>query len=108
MKPVIMKFVGGRWDGRLLRSDSEDPEEAFLAAGCYEMSHHGSVGAECVGVSEEAAAFARHHGWEAAREAKQLEVRQQRGERYVVSERRETGEEISVTLTVRGPREGVR
>ncbi len=93
MKPIVLKFVGGDWDGRSMRSDSSDQEEVFLAIGCYEMSHHGSVGSECVGLSDEAVAFARHHGWEAAKEANP-----EGGHRYRVCEYRETEAEIIVTL----------
>ena len=93
MKPVILKFVGGYWGGKTLRTDSLDQEEQFLAAGCYEMSHHGAIGGECVGLSDDAMTFARSHGWEKAKEAGL------RGDhRYLVTEFRETETEIVVTF----------
>lgn len=52
MKPIILKFVGGPWDGKTLRSDSTDQEEVWLAAACYETSHHGTIGADCVALSD--------------------------------------------------------
>jgi hypothetical protein len=93
MKPVELDFVGGFWNGRSLRTDSPDQEEAFLARGCYEMSHHGTVGAEVVGLSADAIAFARHHGWDAAREAGLNGAH-----RYVVSEYRETENDIVISF----------
>jgi len=93
MKPVVLHFVGGFWNGRSLRSDSNDPEEMFLVSGCYEMSHHGTVGSEVAGLSGDAVAYARHHGWTAARDAG-LEG----AHRYVVSEYRETEAEITITF----------
>ena len=93
MKPIVLNFLGGDWDGRSMRSDSPDQEEAFLAAGCYEMSHHGMVGSECVGLSDDAAAFAQNHGWDAAKGVSKGD-----GHHYRVCERRETETEIIVTL----------
>lgn len=85
MKPVVLVFVGGYWNGKTLRTDSPDREEQFLASGCYEMSHHGAIGGECVGLSDAAVNFARTHGWEAEKEASL------RGDhRYLVTEFRET------------------
>ena len=95
MKPIILEFVGGPWGGKTLRTDSTDQEEVWLAAGCYEMSHHGAIGGECVGLSEDAAMFARRHGWEAAK---------QRGlhgdHRYLVTERRETETETETEIVI--------
>jgi hypothetical protein len=93
MKPVVICFVGGYWGGHCLRTDSEDQEEAFFASGCYEMSHHGAVGSAIVGLSGDAIAYARHHGWNAAQEADLS-----RAHRYVVSEFRETESEIGITF----------
>jgi hypothetical protein len=93
MKSIVLEFIGGYWDGKSLRSDSRDREEMFLATGCYEMCHHGSIGAECVGLSDGAVAFARSHGWEAARDAVLSG-----DHRYLVSQRRETETEIVVTF----------
>ena len=93
MKPVILTFVGGYWDGRSLRTDSADQEEAMLAAACYELSHHGAIGAECAGLSDDAVTFARIHGWAAAQEGGF------RGRhRYLVTERDETEGEITITF----------
>ena len=94
MKAIVLKFVGGYWDGKSLRSDSPDLEETFLAAGCYEMSHHGSIGGECLGLSDAAVAFARTHEWDAAREADLCGD----DHRYVAIERLETEAEIVVTF----------
>ena len=94
MKPIVLEFVGGYWDGKSLRNDSPDQEEEFLTAGCYEMSHHGAIGAECVGLSEDAVIFARKHGWEAARDTPWCG-----DHRYLVTERRETEKEIIITFT---------
>lgn len=93
MKRIVLRFVGGDWDGRSIRSDSPEQEEVFLATGYYEMSHHGLVGSECVGLSDDAVAFAKHHGWDAAKNLNAA------GEhRYRVCERRETETAIIVTL----------
>jgi hypothetical protein len=93
-KPIVLEFVGGYWDGKSLRTDSSDDQEAFLAAGCYEMSHRGAIGHECVGLSDDAVWFAQQHGWKAAEEAGL------RGSHhYLVSERRETEKEIVITFT---------
>ena len=67
MKPIVLEFVGGYWDGRSLRSDSPDQEEALLAAECYEISKHGRFGAGCADLSAVAVAFGRNHGWEDGR-----------------------------------------
>jgi hypothetical protein len=93
MKPVILHFEDGFWDGRTLRTDSPDREEAFLACGCYEMSHHGTVGAEVAGLSTDAIAFAQHHGWNAARDAGLSGAH-----RYVVREHRETETEVVISF----------
>jgi hypothetical protein len=93
MKPIVLEFIGGYWDGKTVRSDSLEQEEALVAAGCYEMSHHGAIGQECLGLSPELIAFARHHGWQAARNA-----RRHGAHRYVVAEHRETENEIVVTF----------
>ena len=93
MKPIILKFIGGYWDGRSLRSDSADQEELFLAVGCYEMSHHGSIGGQCVGLSDSAVALAQSHGWDAAKEAGLCG-----DHRYCVCQRRETESEIEITF----------
>jgi hypothetical protein len=91
MKPIVLEFVGGYWDGKTLRTDSRDREEQLLATGCYEMSHHGAIGGECVGLSDAAVNFARSHGWEAEKEASL------RGDhRYSVTEYRETETELIV------------
>ena len=93
MKPIVLEFTGGYWDGKTVRTDSPDQEEVFLAAGCYEMSHHGTIGQECVGLSQDVVAFARNHGWEAAKGASLHGAH-----RYLVTERRETEAEIVVTF----------
>ena len=93
MKPVILGFIGGYLDGKSLRTDSSEQEEAFLAAGCYEMSHHGEIGAECWALSVETMAYARSHSWPVSE--KDAESGHQR---YLVTERRETEREIVVTF----------
>lgn len=52
MKPLVLQFVGGDWDGKTLRTDSADYEEQLPAAGCYEISHHGAVGGSLCGTFE--------------------------------------------------------
>jgi len=96
MKPTVLKFVGGHWDGKTLRTDATDYEEQLLAAECYEMSHHGAIGRECIGLSSDAAGFARRHGWVAAEQAGSG-----RDHRYLVAERRETETELTVTFQYR-------
>jgi|GEM_PF-3515359 len=91
MRPIVFKFLGGDWDGETLRTDSADREERFLAAGCYEMCHHGTIGEECVGLSEEEVAFAQKHGWATAKNTSSPA-----SPRYRVAERRETKAEIIV------------
>ena len=93
MKPVILGFMGGIWDGKSLRTDSSDQEEAWLAAGCYEMSHHGEIGAECYGLAVETTAYTRNHRWPTDETGLGG-----RHHRYVVSERRETADEVVVIL----------
>ena len=93
MKPILLEFVGGYWDGKTLRTDSADDEEPLLAAACYEMSHHGAVGSECVELSLDAVGFSRRHGWTATQEAVFCKHR-----RYFVAERRETETEIVITF----------
>ena len=94
MRPTVLRFVGGPWDGKTLRSDAADYEEQLLAAECYEMSHHGAVGSRCVGLSCDATGFARRHGWAAADEAGP-------DQRYLVAERRETETGLTVTFQFR-------
>ena len=91
MKPIVLEFVGGYWDGKTLRTDSTDQQELLLVAECYEMSHHGAIGQECIGLSGDAPTFARSHGWEAPEDASL-----HGDHRYFVSERRETRTEIRV------------
>jgi len=93
MKPIVLEFVGGYWDGKTLRTDSRDDEEQLMAAACYEMSHHGAIGGECVELSYDAVGFCRRHGWAATEEAS-LCV----DHRYLVTERRETETEIVITF----------
>lgn len=85
MKPTVLEFVGGHWDGKVLRTDSNDYEEQLLAAGCYEMSHRGAVGTACVGLSYDAMIFSRRHRWTGAEEVGFCE-----NHRYRVAERQET------------------
>ncbi len=93
MKPIVLEFVGGYWDGKTLRTDSADGEEPLLAAACYEMSHHGAIGSECVELSFDAAGFSQRHGWTTAEEDVFRGNR-----RYFVTERRETETEIVITF----------
>lgn len=96
-KAITVEFQGGYWDGRALRTASDDQEEVLLAMACYEMAHHGAIGAECAGMSDDAVIFARLHGWAAAKEA---------GlggdHRYRVTERRETADQITVCFGLAG------
>ena len=94
MKPVVLTFVGGYWDGKTLKMDSRDQEESLLAAACYEMTHHGRLGEECVGLSEDAITYARVHGWPTPEEGGL-----QGNHRYMVTERRETLDQIVITLS---------
>ena len=93
MKPIILEFVGGYWDGKTLRTDSTDSEEALLAAACFETSHHGAIGGQCTGLSDDAVNYARIHGWTTPGEGGL-----QGGHRYLVTERRETESEMLVKL----------
>jgi hypothetical protein len=93
MKPIVLEFVGGYWDGKILRTDSRDFEEQLLANACYERSHQGAIGGECVGLSGDAVAFAERHDWIAPEEAILSG-----DHRYLVSEFRETENEIVVTF----------
>ena len=94
MKPVKLTFEGGYWNGRSLEMNSEDQEESLLAAACYEMTHHGTLGEECTGLSEDAVTYARIHGWPTPEEGGL-----QGDHRYMVTERRETLHEIVITLS---------
>lgn len=91
MKPIIAEFVGGPLNENTLRTDSGDREEVWLANAYYEMSHHGTIGGKCVGLSCDAEDFARRHGGVAAKELSLCQG-------YVVTERRETEVEIFVTF----------
>lgn len=95
MKPIILEFIGGYWDGKTLRTDSPDQDEQCLAAACYEMSHHGAIGGKCIELSCDALIFAQRHGWTASEEV------DWRNHRYLVAEHRETETEIVVTLKYR-------
>ena len=93
MKLLVLKFEGGYWDGKTLRTDSPEYEEQLLAIGCYEVSHHGAVGGTFAELSPDAASFARRHGWGTGEEAAW------HGDpRYLVAERRETETEVVVTF----------
>jgi hypothetical protein len=94
MRSVALKFVGGSWDGKTLRTDSSDREEALLAAACYESSHHGAIGEACAALSEYAARFSRIHGWAASKGGSW-----QGADRYQVTEHCETEKQIVVKLT---------
>jgi hypothetical protein len=100
MKTTVLEFVGGFWDGKVLRTDSSDYEEQLLAVGCYEMSHHGAIGGACVELWCEVGEFAKTHGWMAVEEP-----RMQASGRYTVAERRETETEIIITFKYH-PRRG--
>ncbi len=93
MKAITFEFVGGPWEGQTLRTDSSDQEEAWLAAACYETSHHGAIGERCVEFACDAAGFARRHGWLGIEEGSL-----RGGRRYSVAVRRETKTEIVVTF----------
>jgi len=93
MKSMVLEFVGGLLGGKTLRTDSPDYEEQLLAAACYEMSHHGAIGASCVELSYDTAGFCRRHGWGAAEEPSLCA-----DHRYLVTERRETETEIVITF----------
>jgi len=91
MKRIVLGFAGGPWDGRTLRTDSADGEEMLLATACYETSHHGAIGEECVGLLADEETFARRHAWPGATEGVMRE-----DHHYVVSERCETETEIII------------
>ena len=91
MRSVVLEFVGGYWEGRSLRTDSADQEEALLAAACYEASHHGAIGGECAALSDDAVMYARIHGWQESKDGNFRGTH-----RYLVTERRETESEIVV------------
>ena len=93
MKPIVLEFVGGYWNGRSLRTDAADQEESLLAAACYEMLHHGAIGGECRALSDDAVMFARTHGWAAPQEGAFCG-----DHRYLVSERLETEDVIVIRL----------
>jgi len=93
MKAIVLDFAGGDWDGKHLRTDSTDQEEAMLAAACFEMSHHGQIGAQYLGVLGDATVFARNHGWTTSPEG-----RSQSSHSYHVTERRETNSQITITF----------
>ncbi len=93
MKPIVLEFVGGYWDGKSLRTNSSDQEEALLAVACYEMSHRGTIGGECAALSDDAVTFARVHGWPRSREGTFCG-----DHRYRVTEHLETEDEIIVKL----------
>jgi hypothetical protein len=93
MKPIVFEFSGGYWDGASLRTDSADQEEALLAAACYELSHHGAIGAECGALSDDAVTYARIHHRPRPQEGTLYGDHQ-----YRISERRETEEQILVRL----------
>ncbi|MCL4205799.1 MAG: L-aspartate oxidase [Pirellulaceae bacterium] len=92
-KTITLEFAGGYWEGKTLHTDSADQEESLLASACYEMAHHGTIGAECVGLSDDAVTYARLHGWPEAADAGL-----QGAHRYRVVEHRETEQEIVVKL----------
>lgn len=93
MKTMALEFVGGYWDGKTLRTDSSDFEEQLLVAGCYELSHHGSIGGRCAELSSDAVRFAQRHSWLAKEEASWSG-----DHRYLVTEHRETETEIIITF----------
>lgn len=93
MKPLVLRFVGGDWDGKTLRTDSPDYEEQLLASGCYEISHHGAVGGVCAALSNDALRFAKGHGWVTFDEDSAW-----KDNPYSVVEHRETETEITVTF----------
>lgn len=49
---VTVKFVGGFKDGRELRSNSNDPNEAQEAVAFYAMTDDGKVGKRCKAISD--------------------------------------------------------
>jgi len=93
MQTIVVKLVGGYWDGTTLRSDSQDEEEKFLVNGFYEMSHHGMILGECSALSSAAIGYARRHGYEGAEEATLCKENI-----YCVVERLENEKEIVITF----------
>ncbi len=91
MKTIVFQFLGGPWDGRTLHTDSTEREETLLATACYETSHHGTIGGECLGLLADEETFARRHNWAGAPED---DVPENHG--YVVEERCETETEITI------------
>ena len=100
MKPTVFEFAGGPWDGKTLRTDATEYEEQLLAAEYYEMSHHGAIGSECPALSYDAVGFARRHGWVLAGKTSSG-----RDHHYLVTERRETETELTVTFKWRPMRQ---
>jgi hypothetical protein len=93
VKSLVLEFIGGHFDGKVLRTDSIDQEEVWLAAACYETSHHGEIGRECFAPSCDVDVFAKRHGWATA---KGSSFHRHHG--YRVTQRRETETEIAVTF----------
>ncbi len=83
MKPFILEFIGGCWDGMNLCSHSPDPVELKLAKTCYAETGAGAVGKTTLVPAE----YGTRRG-------------SSRGNRYVVVHRMETGGEVLVRLNV--------
>lgn len=81
MKPFILEFIGGCWDGMNLHSDSPDPVEVKLAMACYAETLGGAEGKMTVLPSE----YGTRRG-------------SSRGSKYVVAHRVEVEEEVLIRL----------
>jgi hypothetical protein len=81
MKPFILEFIGGCWDGMNLCSESPDPVEVKLAKACYAETWSGTFGKITVVPSE----YATQRG-------------SQPGNRYVVTNRVDHDGEVLVRL----------
>ncbi len=81
MKPFILEFIGGCWDGMNLCSESSDPVEVKLAKGCYAETEGGTEGKTTVLPSE----YGTRRGTS-------------RGSKYVVVHRMEVGGELLIRL----------
>ena len=96
MRSRVLEFVGGPLGGRTLRSNSSDDEERLLVAACYEMSHAGAIGGNCVELFYDAVEFCRTHGWATGDEPAVYA-----DHRYIVAERTENEMEVVVKFEYR-------
>lgn len=84
-KPVVFRFQGGMLDGQDLRSDSPDLVEAFRAKGYFLLTREGSIGRDFYTSPEPA------DGLSDAGAPSRLDD-------YVVTERAETDDDVTVRM----------